>query len=482
MKWSALFCAMLAFMASGCASFYTGGPVRKAAAAMSVPARPRVAVSVLGASEAAGMATRNCGELAVEYKALEARKGAWWLGLRAYLPSLELSGGSDERLSVYGPDTFTKNLSASVNQPVWDGGRLATARALEDVELALARAELDRKARDVGEAAIAAYRSVLAARARLAIQHASLVSGTTERGILAAEVDLGLATASDLMEADLSLAGMELEIAVSELEAASAEDELAEAIGIDTLPELSETIDPRSPTVCLDVVSVSAAVLQRSPELALARFGLVKKRAEARAAAFAWLPTLGLKASGHVSGSSFPLSRSSWSASLVVDFSGPLLSGSGSASVGGDPPHDSTARTSGNLKPLPDPAGLMSARNAALALRLEEERYAVAVTAAGRSARAAVTAYDLAIRKRGLAADNLGLSSAQLRLARLRVDLGQAVRSETVKAELGRAGREVDLVDAAVAVIAAERAIEVMIDSPPGSLAGYFGSKEGAGK
>jgi len=430
---------------------------------------------VLSAREAADLAILNSSELRGEYASLALREGAWRLGMRAYLPRMRVGAGSDERLSTRDTDTFSKSLSISLEQTLWNGGRLGASRAVERADIALARSELDRAARETGEAAVAAYRSAVAARVRLSIKEDSMESAAAERAVLAVEVSLGLALGSDLVTVDLGLAGMEIELAESELAVAVAESELAEALGTESLPELSERLELDRPELVMSSTRVAAMAAERSPDVGLARHALYKARAQSRVSAFAWLPSIGLSANGYANGDSFPLTRASWTVGLTVDFSSPLLSGGLGATAGKDPPFDTTATTNLSLEPLPDPAGAMTARTAALALRIAEDRYIAAVSGARRSAGVAVAEYGYAARKRDICVRALALSEEMLALASLRSGLGQSLRSETLEAEMDRATREVDLVDAAAAMVSAEREIEKRLDLPPGTLSGFLG-------
>ncbi len=462
---------------TGCASFYTGGTIENAGARFVRTARPQSSAEALSAAGIAELAVENSLELQADKNAMAMRVGAWKLGFRAYLPRVEASAGSDERLSIYGADSFTKNLSVSLTQPLWDGGRLVTARSLEAAEISLARSELERKARVIGEAAIEASRAVLAASARLEIKHSARASVSIQKSLLVTEIALGLAMDSDLLEVETSLASMDMELAEAELALAIARAELAEALCVDLLPELSERLLRDKPALRLEPDIVLAAAVERSPELALARYKLVKKQAEYNAAKYSWLPTIGLKVSGFVSGQDFPLARATWSIGTTIDFSGPYLSGSGSAQLGGEPPASYTARVNNSLEFFPEPAQALSSRQAALALELERALYSAALAKVERSAGAALVVYENAVRMRDIKTKALWLAESQLRLIELRFGLGQAVRSDLLKAQLERATSEVELVDAVAALEVAERGLERLIDIPPGTLPSFYTSQ-----
>lgn len=474
-RFVALAWCMAAF---SCAGFYYREPTDEGIALRAEP--PAAFDGNLGALGYGRLAVLNSTAVEAERRRLELAESSWRFGARAYLPSVELGASSDERIAEYGPDTFTKGLSLSITQPLWDGGRLAAARAAEKAELALARDDLGRMRRETAEAAIQAYRAAASARGRVLIRRESYSAAAAEREILAAELRLGLASSLELAELDLRLAEVELEILSAELALSEAEAVLAEAAGVAAAPESYELPDPDRPCVALDAdddEALAAAARTRSPELRALRYELARKAAEAKAAAFAWLPTASLKAGLQLSGRDYPLTRSTWSLGLSLDFSGPYFGASIGVSGGTERPGGSTARTGASIRPLPDPAAPHASKRAALALAQAEAALAAASTRVERAAVSAATAYRNALRGVDAAKRSIELAEARRGLVAMRLGLGQARRSELVKAGLERSGEELALLDATAAVLSAERALERLLDLEAGGLASFVEDK-----
>jgi outer membrane protein TolC len=345
--------------------------------------------------------------------------------------------------------------------------------------------------RETAEVAIQAYRAAASARGRVLIRREAYAAAAAEREILAAELRLGLASSLELAELDLRLAEAELEIRSAELALAQAESALAEAAGVAAAPESYELPDPDRPRVALDAAAdeaLGAAARARSPELRALRYELARKAAEAKAAAFAWLPTASLKAGLQLSGRDFPLTRSGWSLGLSLDFAGPYFGASIGVSGGIERPGASTARTGASLRPLPDPAAPYASRRAALALNQAEDALEAASKRVARAAVSAASAYRNALRGVEVAKRSLELAEARRELVALRLALGLARRSELVKAGLERAGNELTLLDAATALLSAERALERLLDIEAGGLMDFvdkelykYSSKAAAG-
>ena len=419
---------------------------------------------------AASMAVQASGELRNEYGAKALREGAWRRGLRAYLPRLSVTASEDDRLSETGPDSFHKNYSVNMEQLLWDGGRLSLSRRLERVELELAGNSLRRMAAEIADAAVSAYRDVLHGRMVLEIQEKTLAALEEQFRILERETELGLARASDLLEAEITVALAELEIFSLSMALEEAEWRLTERLGLEKMPLLSERIDTERSPHLPSVELARSFAESSSPELAAIRHSIVRRQAELKTASRSWVPSLRLTGSFALSGQQYPLSRYGWSMGLIVDFSAPWLSGNTGASMGRDPPHDRNARFQQTFTPAPDPAGVFTARSAELALTHERSRYETAVKEIHLAAERGVRTCSLLDRRRILALEALELERKKFHLAELKLGLGEITRIDLMEARLNFAKREASVIEAAAALLHAERALERLLDLAPGEL------------
>jgi hypothetical protein len=139
--------------------------------------------------------------------------------------------------------------------------------------------------------------------------------------------------------------------------------------------------------------------------------------------------------------------------------------------MGRDPPFDKNARLQQTLTPAPDPAASFSVRGVELALVNERSRYDTALKEVRSAAERGVKTCSLLDKKRVLAMEALKLEGEKYYLAELRMTLGEITRIELMEARLDYAKREAELVDAAVAVLRAERELERLLDLGPGELA-----------
>jgi outer membrane protein TolC len=422
---------------------------------------------------AADRAVAASAELRNAYAGQRLKEQAWLLGLRAYLPKLSLTASENDRLQEIGADSFLKNYGISLDQLLWDGGRTSMSRRLERMELNLSNAQLGRMAADIAESALSAYRNVLSSRAVLAIREAALESLVEQRRILAEEVARGMALPVDLAEAELTVAEARIEIVSLNAGLAETERQFAEALGLDLLPALAETVDITRPAVLPAADAARSLAGERNPDLAQARFAIIRGEGELQAASRSWIPSFRLNGSFGLSGQNYPLNRYTWSVGLNIEFSGPWLQNSFGAKAGWEPPYDRTAGVQNSLSPLPDPAASLTKHQAELALSLQREQYRIAVERVGRSARRAVEQCTLADRKRSLAVEAIGLAAERRRLEEVRLRLGQITRLDLMEAYITCAQREIAAVEAAVSLLEAERDLERLLDLNPGELAAF---------
>ena len=421
-------------------------------------------------SEAARMAVDNSLDLQNEYAAIALREGAWTWGIRAYFPRLNFMASEEDRVSDIGSDSFIKNYSVSVDQLLWDGGRLSLSRKMERADLDFAGSRLKQMALEIAESAVSSYRNVLQGRSILEIQEKTLESLKEQLRILQRETELGLVRPAVLIDAEITVAIHELDIISRSIDLENAEWMLTEKLGLDRLPALSERIDTERSPVLPHPETVRSIVEFRNPDLAALRFSLVRRQAEARAASRSWIPSLRMTGSFGLSGRQYPLSRHNWSVGLSIEFHSPWLSGNFGASAGLDPPYDRNARLQQALSPVPDPGASFSPKAARLALAHELSSYDLVLKETQILVERMINTCSLLDRKRVLAKEALELEGERFRLAELRLSLGEITRIDLMEVHLDYARRESALVEAAVMVLEAERELERLLDFGPGEL------------
>jgi len=449
-------------------------------------------------AQAANLAVAASADLRHARASQTVMEGMWRWGLRAYFPRMNISVSENDRLQQNGPDSFMKNYVISLDQLIWDGGRISMSRNLERMELDLSSSRLERMALETAESAISAYRNILSSRAILEIRNSALSVLEEQRRIINEEVQLGLALAVDLADADINIAGARIDLLTLRLELSEMERQFAELLGLESPPALAERVDVNRSTVLpagvlsaqpgippgnlsgnqqgITAVIPAAAVLAReqNPDLVEARYSIAKRQAELNYASASWVPTLRLVSNFGLTGQNYPLTRFNWSFGINIEFSSPWFQNRFNVQAGWESSSpgqfDRTASAQNNLAPLPDPSASYGTRQARLALDLERERYNSFLERLGRIAANAVEKCVLAERRRVLALEASSLGVDRCRIDETRLALGQITRTRLMESLIEQTQREIAAVQAATALLEAERELERFLDLEPGGL------------
>jgi len=421
-------------------------------------------------AQAAELAVAASADLRHSRASQAVMEGAWKWGVMSYLPRLSISVSENDRLQQFGADTFMKNYGINIDQLIWDGGRTSMTRQLERMEIDMTTSRLERRESEIAEAAIAAYRNVLSSRAIRDIQISALEILEEQRRILSEEVRLGLALEIDLASADISLAEARINILSIQLDLDEMEMQFTELLGLDHLPVLAETVDVHSP-VMLPVASAAAVIArERNPDIREARHSIAKKQLELNYVMRTWIPTFRINGNFGISGQDYPLTRSNWSVGLSIEFSNPWFSNRFSAQAGWEPPYDRTAMIQNSFSPLPDPASGYGVNQARLALALEQDNYSVLLERMGRMAVVAIEKCAFAEQKRTLSLQAAALGKERYRIEEIRLGLGQITRLKLMEIFIEQTQREIAVIQAATALLEAERELEMFLNLEPGEL------------
>jgi outer membrane protein TolC len=298
-----------------------------------------------------------------------------------------------------------------------------------------------------------------------------------QRRILNEEVSLGLALPIDLANADINLASARIEIISLQIDIAEMERQFAEFLGLDSLPVLAEKIDINH-SIVLPAASIAETMAkERNPDLVMARYAITKREAELKYISNSWIPNLKLTGNFALTGQKYPLTKYNWSFGLIVDFAAPWGTNRFGAQMGWEPYlsseglYDRTAMIQNSFSPLSDPAMGFTKKQAVLALAFERENYNIAFDKIGRIASNALEKYSFAEQKRNLTQQAAALGVERCRIEEIRLELGQITRMDLMETLIEQTQREIAVVEAATALLEAERELERFLDLRPGGLA-----------
>ncbi|MDR2314174.1 MAG: TolC family protein [Spirochaetaceae bacterium] len=398
------------------------------------------------------------------------REGMWVLGLRAYLPQVTFLASEDERLSQISADSFIKTYSINLDQLLFDGGRTRAGRYMERAELVLLADDLKLSETEIIEAAVSAYRQILLLRMLIEIRKKALVSLREQQRILDEELTLGLVRDMDCLEAEITVKEAALELRSFTVQLEDHENRFMKLLGLREMPELAETVDITHSPPIPGEETIRRAAVSRNPGLRRLLHSVERQERELTLASRSWIPTLRASGSFSASGQNYPLTRWNWSLGFSINFSSPWFSAASGGSAGWEPPYDRTARVQASFSPLPDPASGLGAKQAVLALALEQENYQDRLEGLGKEGAAIIRSLALREQRRALTVEALNLAAEKYRLNEVLLELGRITRIELMEERLEYEQKEMEATEAAVALLEAQGVLERFIDLTPGTL------------
>jgi outer membrane protein TolC len=432
----------------------------------------------LGEAEARALASST--ELAILRLRTRAQGRAHALGVREYLPRLSLAANGSQTIVLGGPDTRVESWSLTVEQPLFDGGRLAVQRALSRAQLLLeSRSYAD------GEDALVdrvrgLYWQALVQEEKLRIQEEIRSITAHQVEIARMERRIGAIREIDLVEAELEEARVTLTIGDTRAILEERLDRLRESLGMGPGDELALSGKIDAAYSGLDLPPDAGAFIA----IALANNTQVKRRElEARgalealrAARASFVPRITLAITVGISGERRPLQDASLSGELAIDFPSRAFPFSASLSSGKTGSGQVSAGSSGQVGVLEDIGGWTDRRAAALAREESLLKKTQAVESLGFEVRRSAAAYEQKKAAAELQRKTVGLDEARVTILGRQLELGGIQRIDYMRAQAQRARDASDLLEDVLAVMDGERELEKLLGVRAGELAALVDS------
>jgi outer membrane protein TolC len=427
----------------------------------------------LGEAEARALASST--ELAILRLRTRAQGRAHALGVREYLPRLSLAANDSQTIVLGGPDTRVESWSLTVEQPLFDGGRLAVQRALS-------RAQLLLDGRSYADSEDALVDRVRGLYWQALVQEEKLRIQEEIRGITAHQVDIarmerriGAIREIDLVEAELEEARVTLTIGDTRAILEERLDRLRESLGMRPGDELALSGRIDAAYSGLDLPPDAGAFIA----IALANNTQVKRRElEARsalealrAARASFVPRISLAITVGISGERRPLQDASLSGELAIDFPSRAFPFSASLSSGKTGSAQVSAGSSGQIGVLEDIGGWTDRRAAGIAREESLMKKTQAVESLGFEVRRSAAAYEQKKAAAELQRKTVGLDEARVAILGRQLELGGIQRIDYMRAQAQLARDASDLLEDVLAVMDGERELEKLLGVRAGELA-----------
>jgi outer membrane protein len=446
-------------------------------AAVRAAAQPTAALT-LSIEEAERLALSNSDDVRIQGLQLQSAARRFELGVRDFLPQMQLGVSSSNTVNVGAQDSPSKQVSVTLRQPVYNGGRAVLQRSLSRLQLTLSRRSLESTRADLLNDVWDKFQGVLVLEAQRAVKNETLEHSRQQLQIARRERELGITREIDLLDVELSVSNQETALESADSDVEQALYALKKCLGLSPEQDLrlAGSIDSHYQgfTIGNPVSYFIGIARANNLDLQSAAFTVTQAEAQAAIARSQYLPQIDANLSLTLSGARLPLQTPG--VSLGVDVSFPQSVAPVKTSVsGGMSGSSSTQSASMSAAPLhsvtaglddADAALQVEAARAALQVRTRDVDFQVGqLLAAYQRQNAAV--------QQGRR--SLDLEEKKLRILSQQVADGSATRVDLLKEETQAADMEVQILSGVRTLLRTEKTLERLLGMEPGSLARILG-------
>jgi len=439
----------------------------------------------LDESKMISLAVQNSTELEIAELNLLAATRIYKLGVREWIPELNISFGNDDSVIIGNPDTRTKRLAFTITQPVYNGGRSAAARKLQAYELNLQGRGLARGKEDLADNVRSLYFNTLVSEEQARLRRETLTLIEEQFIISKTEAEMGMITSLDLIETELELKNYKIALMETELAIKKHYFQIKQALSLPPDAEVHlqgeiGSLYSRKGYV-LDPESLTAFAKERNDSVQDFEFQLEQLQHQIRVRRFDFIPAIDVSGSFFIQGDSFPLQEPGFSIKINFSIPNPLFPVKATISAGSRT-RNQTDRGYSAQTPVADDVSCAATRKTRiLELRAKQIEYAALLDTLGFEMYMAVEAYNAKQEKSRIERESLDLLKHRLTILEEQLHLGQVRRLEYLEARIELADREIAVLQHILGLIQSERGIEKLAGMKSGELQIYAAQSNGIG-
>jgi outer membrane protein TolC len=372
-------------------------------------------------------------------------------------------------------DSRSKNIQASINQKIFDGGKNKLAYETNRLESLYAYQKYQGELNEFRSAIMSQYYSCIIQEETIRIREDLLSAAREQLEIIRLETELGLGLETDYLEYLASFITIEHERDQSLRELKTRERHLKDSIGLDREAELEiqddiyDSFEYFYYEPCLDLLWQ----LVRTASVELKKQSLATRLAEKQLAhSRRWyVPSVGLQSSVSFTGVSYPLTEPRYSLKLTFDFSNlnlmPL-----SVSPGYGFERDRLYQASNNVSTniLPNPAYPAARKLENIAILRNRLGQAETEKELGESLYELVIAHDSSLRSADTARRMIEVLEKRLEFSRLLLEQGRKKRIDFLDELIELSQAKISLREQQIQAAALERSLEILANFPFGGL------------
>jgi outer membrane protein TolC len=403
-------------------------------------------------------------------------------GIRDYFPVLELSCSGIDRVRTGSADTRSKELTLSVSQALFRGGRLEGGRRLRSLALDLKARELRTLREELADQTWNCFHQTLVLRRKKELHARSCERVREEVEIARRELELGRVKHADLLELELQLKALEISQQQLDAECRQAEARLRRLIHLPRGGRLQLSADPKaelSGEVLFHPLDYYLELAHRyNYELQRREYTLALRSLELAETERRMLPDIDLTGSLTLSGRRFPLRHFTYSIGLRLSFSEPGMPFSTALRIGEEGTGSRSRRISASVQPGKELTGGLDRKEARLRLRaagLQRQRSEAELRF---SIEEGLDRYRCAVEQLTLLRERVRLHRHRLEVVQQQFDTGKLTRRDLLEQIAELAKQHLQVQEQQLVLLRCGREIERSIGLAPGELQHHLAGEE----
>ncbi len=388
--------------------------------------------------------------------------------------------GSSDSVVLGGVDTYSKQFTVKLSQPITAGGRNYIERTIAEINLLLQEKQLVEEMYNLQDRVWKAFYELLLNSEKLKLQEDAFGISKSQLGIAELEKKQGSITELELLETKIEVKNLEVQIADTKLGIKRLEYNLNKLLGFKQLKPLVLKGKDLREYGGIDIGNSAdsagklyKAALNRSLDIKALDFELTKSEMQLDLAKRRFMPAVNAELSFSVSGNGFPLQEARYSIGLNISlpYAGTPLSLS--LNYGEDTTGSRSRSSSTEVTPFENVKVYLNEKQSELAVRDANERLGQFKDELKFKVEQAVDSYESLRRKVTLKRESLALGMRRIAILKKRLDIGEIKRLDYLKEQIRLSEDGIDYLNDVFSLLMAERNIERLAGLKPGMLKRY---------
>ncbi|NOY07786.1 MAG: TolC family protein [Spirochaetes bacterium] len=422
-------------------------------------------------------AIKNSYQLKAAALRLESAKAGFAMDLRAFLPSLSVSFGNSDSVIINGADTYSKQFTVKLNQPITTGGRNYIRRTIVRINLLLKQKQLKEQKFSLQDAVWNAFYKLLMNREKAKLQKDAFDISGNQLKIARLEKEQGSITELELLETEIEIKNLEIQIADTELTIKGLEYNLNKLLGLKVFKPLILKGKNLKKYTGIDISNSAgklyAAALNRNLDIKSLSFELTRSKMELNLIKKRFIPTLNAELSFSVSGSDFPLQEARYGMGLSISFPSTGSPANLSLNYSGQSSGGRSRSSSMKISPFENIKIPLNKKQAEIAVKDANEKRTQFKLDLRFNIERTIDSY-LSLRKKILfKRESLALGIRRLAVLKKKLDIGELKRPDFLKEQISLSEQGINYINDVFSLLMAERDIEKLAGLKPGMLKRY---------